>query len=352
MTRKVRVVIHGGPHKSGTTSFQTLMDASRERLLEAGVYYPDGPKGQHAAILNTKLPSWESGALRAAVEATLAAGAHTLLMSAEVVCSIGVAGFRRLAESLVDCDPCFVFVFRDWSTFLPSRWAQNCKRRDSQPLGAYIERVLSWEEHIDHRFDLVLSHCQEGAGAPIVALSFDRAVAEHGSVVPTLVEALSLPAFLKDGAAGAWANATADRDAIELVRLLNGVIADRLDLPQDDLFVGRGEHRQCGTLFNAAAALRSVPAEQRDALIEFGRGTQTELVFDAGWRPPAADLLDGFADLFVNAPDGAIFPPRPARKETYWALEWPEIADHPLFAAPLERAVSMMRRKIPETAHH
>ena len=351
MNRSLRVVIHGGPHKSGTTSFQTLMASCRDRLLEEGVFYPDSPAGHHTAILNTKSPSWENGALRAAVEAARAAGAHTLLMSAEVVCSIGVAGFRRLAECLDDCDLAFLFVFRHWSTFLPSRWAQNCKRRDSQPLGAYVDRTLAWDDHVDHRYDLVLSQCRDGADATIIAVSFDRAVDEHGSVIPAMIEALSLPPSLKDaaGALAGWANATSDRDAIELVRLLNGVIADRLDLPQDDLFVGRGEHRQCGTLFNAAAALRSVPAEQRDALIEFGRGTQTELVFDAGWRPPAADLLDGFADLFVNAHDGAIFPPRPARKETYWALEWPEIADHPLFAAPIERAVSMMRRRTPDT---
>lgn len=352
MTRKLRVVIHGGPHKSGTTSFQTLMDASRGRLLDAGVFYPDGPKGQHAVILNTKRPSWEDGGLRGAVDAARAAGAHTLLMSAEVVCSIGVAGFRRLAESLADCDLAFLFVFRHWSTFLPSRWAQNCKRRDSQPFGTYVERTLSWEEHIDHRFDLVLRHCQDGARAPIVALSFDRAVAEHGSVVPALVDALSLPGFLKEAADGAWVNATPDRDVIELVRLLNGAVADRLGLPQDELFACRGEFRQCEPVFDASVALRPLPAAQREELIDLGRRTRTELTFDADWRPPAAERLDDFADLFVNAPDGAIFPGRPARTETYWALEWPEVADHPLFAAPIERAVSTMRQRINEPAHH
>ncbi|HHZ07286.1 MAG TPA: hypothetical protein GX405_00735 [Rhizobiales bacterium] len=352
MTRRLRVVIHGGPHKSGTTSFQTLMDASRDRLLEAGVYYPEGPKGQHAAILNTKLPSWQSGALRAAVEAARAAGAHTLLMSAEGVCSIGVAGFRRLAESLVDCDPIFAFVFRHWSTFLPSRWAQNCKRRDTQPLGAYVERVLSSDDHVDHRFDLVIGHCREGADAPIIAVSFDRALDEHGSVIPVLVDSLSLPPFLKGSAAANWSNPTPDRDAIELVRLLNGVVADRLELPQDDLFVCRGEHRRCETLFDAFAALRSLSAAQRGNLIDLGRGTQAELVFDADWRPPAADRLDRYAGLFVNAPDGAIFPARPARTERYWTLEWTEIADHPLFAGPIERATSAIRQKMPRPQLH
>jgi len=354
VTRKLRVVIHGGPHKSGTTSFQTLMDASRGRLLDAGVFYPDGPKGQHAVILNTKRPSWEDGGLRGAVDAARAAGAHTLLMSAEVVCSIGVAGFRRLAESLADCDLAFLFVFRHWSTFLPSRWAQNCKRRDSQPLGTYVERTLSWDDHVDHRFDLVLGDCIAGAGASIIAVSFDRAMGEHESVVPALIEALGLPTGLIDAAQSqaGWANATSDRDGIELVRLLNGAVADRLGLPQDDLFVARGEHRQCDTMFSAADALDKLPVEDRHRLIELGRQTQAELSFDAGWRPAAADRLDDYAGLFVNAPDGAIFPAQRARKETYWALEWPEIADHPLFAAPIERAVSSMRRKMSLTSAH
>lgn len=352
MSSSLRVLIHGGPHKSGTTSFQSLMASSRERLLEAGVFYPDCPNGQHAPILNTKSPSWENGALRAAVEAARAAGARTLLMSAEVVCSIGVNGFRRLANSLDDCDLAFVFVFRHWSTFLPSRWAQNSKRRDSQPLGTYVDRALAWDAHVDHRYDLVLRDCLEGASASVIALSFDWAVEEHGSVIPALVEALSLPAFLTNTAEGSRANATSDRDVIELVRLLNGAVADRLDLPQDDLFVCRGEHRQCATLFDAAAALGPMPAEHRGTLIELGRKTRMELTFDAGWRPTAADRLDGFADLFVNTKGGAIFPARPARKENYWALEWPEIADHPLLADPIERAVSSIKRKMPATALH
>lgn len=353
MTRNLRVVIHGGPHKTGTTSFQALMASWRVRLLEAGVFYPDSPKGHHSAILNTKSPAWESSGLREAVEAARAAGAHTLLMSAEVVCSVGVSGFRRLAESLDDCDLAFLFVFRHWSTFLPSRWAQNCKRRDSQPLGTYVERTLSWDDHVDHRFDLVLSQCREGAGASIIAVSFDRAVGEHESVVPALIEALSLPRALMEAAeARVRTNATSDRDGIELVRLLNGAVAERLGLPQDDLFVARGEHRQCDTMFNAADALDSLSAGDRHRLIELGRETRAEFSFDAAWRPAAADRLDGYADLFVNAPDGAIFPARPARKETYWALEWPEIADHPLFAAPIERAVSSMRRKMSLTVPH
>lgn len=350
MTRKLRVVIHGGPHKSGTTSFQTLMDASRERLRETGVFYPAGPKGQHGAILNAMRSSWEDGALRAAVEAARAAGAHTLLMSAEVVASIGVAGFRRLAESLTDCDLSFLFVFRHWSSFLPSRWAQNCKRRDSQPLAAYVDSALAWEDHVDHRYDLVLSDCLDGAGASVIALSYDRAVEEYGSVVPALVATLCLPAALADAGEAGRANVTSDREGIELVRLLNGALADRLDLPQDDLFVSRGEHRPCDTFFDSAGAFRSMPGQDRRKLTELGRATRAELSFDADWRPSAADRLDRFAGLFVNAQDGAIFPARAARKETYWALEWPEIADHPLFAAPLEHAVSTMRRKMPATA--
>ncbi len=56
--RRLEVFIHGGMHKTGTTSFQTFMDARRDELLAAGVFYPPGANAQHGLLLYSPRPDW------------------------------------------------------------------------------------------------------------------------------------------------------------------------------------------------------------------------------------------------------------------------------------------------------
>lgn len=49
------VLLHIGPHKTGTTAIQGLLASAREDLLAHGVAYPDGPEGAHHAAARAVL---------------------------------------------------------------------------------------------------------------------------------------------------------------------------------------------------------------------------------------------------------------------------------------------------------
>lgn len=319
--RRLEVFIHGGMHKTGTTSFQTFMDARRDELLAAGVFYPPGANAQHGLLLYSPRPDWNPAGVRQVVESAIAKGAGKLVLSAEALTIFPAEALRKVADCFRDCDLTFVFAFRHWAGYLPSRWAQYSRRRDAQSFPAFLDKVLAGQ-HVDHRFDLVLDRATEVAGGKVKAISFDWAVARHGSVVPALLAETGIddPAMLTAGADHQWAHRNADPELAEITRLVNGALSACFGVAPDELFDNAGAGRSTETIYLAHYAVREMPPELREAVTALGRGSAVERSFAADWDPPAARELARHRALFVNLPDERLFPPRKPSAARYWTI--------------------------------
>lgn len=318
---RLKVFIHGGMHKTGTTSFQTFMDARREEFLAAGVFYPPGANAQHGLLLYAPRLGWNPEGVREVVEGAIARGVDKLVLSAEALTTFQPEALRKVADCFRDCDLTFVFAFRHWAGYLPSRWAQYCRRRDAQSFPVYLDKVVA-SQHVDHRFDLVLDRATEVAGGKVKAISFDWAVARHGSVVPALLAEMGIddPAMLTAGAEQQWVHRNGDPELAEITRLVNGALSARFGVAPDELFDNAGAGRSTETIYLAHYAVREMPRELREAVTELGRGSAVERSFAADWDPPAAGELDRYRGLFVNLPDEQIFPPRKPSAVRYWTI--------------------------------
>lgn len=262
----MRVLIHIGTHKTGTTSLQELLYANRAALLEHGILYPDAGAAHHGSLLNVRQPHWTADIFRPAFALAKARSARLLLLSCEVVSTFSAAQYAQLLSAFEGHEVGLVACLRHWSEFWPSRWAQYCRRRDSQSLAGYLEAIGPSSTHIDRRYDLVLDRAA-ATGAELRIVSYDNAVAEAGSVLPAMLSAFGLDGLFEDKTIAApRSNARLDWQEVEMLRLLNGLRADARGLPQDELFLATRDFGQCRTFFGMPSRLAKVPLDLREEL--------------------------------------------------------------------------------------
>ena len=297
-------------HKTGTTAIQAALAASRDLLASRGFALPDTADAHHHSLLLLRHPGRSADALRAQVERARAADAHTLLLSAEGVSHQSPATLAALAEALEDVDLVYVVSVRHWSTFLPSRWAQDCRRRDSHSFRDYLREVTDPRAcHVDVRHDLVLSRLAEH-GAHVIALSYDNAMRTEGSILPVFLRAVGMPAetVAAVDARVTRENPSATWEQTELTRLVNGLVASRRGLPQDALVEARASGGQVGVFFDLqggiAAGGRRVASLQGQV-----RGARKSLHVDVpNEEELTVRLLEEHGHRFVNLVDGRITP--------------------------------------------
>ena len=58
MTDVLRLILHVGPPKTGTTSLQAGLNAMRRLLRENGVYYPRTPEGEKSGASSIDGSFW------------------------------------------------------------------------------------------------------------------------------------------------------------------------------------------------------------------------------------------------------------------------------------------------------
>jgi hypothetical protein len=97
----MKLILHIGTHKTGTTALQRFLYANRERLAAHGFHYATPPHGlQHSNLAANALNGGENRSVRAFLtkhtEMARRYGAHTLLASAENFYAMSVlVGIRR-----------------------------------------------------------------------------------------------------------------------------------------------------------------------------------------------------------------------------------------------------------------
>lgn len=150
----LKVILHCGAPKTGSTSFQHLLYAHRPALLKAGLYVPDVSRKRRQAddirlVLAGLADSGRKPAPKALKRArellrTIAAehGCHTILVSHETILGkpIGEGGksgraayphatarIEAIRQALDGVDVEVRMVLRDYATFIPSWYVQQVR---------------------------------------------------------------------------------------------------------------------------------------------------------------------------------------------------------------------------------
>jgi hypothetical protein len=240
----MKIILHAGTHKTGTTGFQTALRRHAVRLQASGTSILVTPRQAHAGAPAKFEPQW----LRARANAARADGMARLVLSHEVISVLSTDELEVLMSALDGTDFRYVVAFRHWTSFLPSRWRQNCRRRDAQSFRRFMSwfdachpdknpfdfasipmraraagitdlRLLSWDD--DGEGALGLLHplwraCDlEEAGLPATPNGLSRLLAGRGganrSGAPEIEDRVRLFNFLRARDAGLAENALFDR---------------------------------------------------------------------------------------------------------------------------------------------
>lgn len=324
----MKIVIHGGMHKTGTTSFQQLMFSNRDELIDAGVFYPEVGMGQHGSMLNVRGHTWSADACQREVESALAAGSDILLLSAELVSVLSLDQITRIVECFEGHEVTYLLCFRHWSEYLPSRWSQYCRRRDSQTFESYLCGIET-SAHIDLRYDRVLDIAAASGCVEIVAVSYDNAVDTEGDVLPILMRAAGIDETLAATflAKATHLNERSPWQQTEIMRCFNGIIADKNGLAQDELFRSIGNSRQCDRFFDTISHFENINSSDASdlfALVEIASESRPFRGTDAS-QFVMRRLESDYGHLFINRIDGRIFSPAKESLITACNLHWREI---------------------------
>jgi hypothetical protein len=200
------------------------------------------------------------------------------------------------------------------------------RRRDTQSLADYLAMIAEPDPpHTDFRFDLVIERAL-AAGADVAAVSFDLAVHSQEGLLATLLSAGGLEgraigvATLNEKRA----NESLDWRVREAVRMLNGVLADKSGLPQDDLCRAVPLRRPVARFFDLAARWQNLDpglAAELYAIVD-AHGRETDV---AALAPDLAEVtlaLERYASRFRNLPDAEIFGDVRVRPVVTTDLDW------------------------------
>lgn len=244
MSEKMKIFLHGGMHKTGTTALQYLLASEREELLKHGLFYPDAGCQHHNFILHLTSRDWSPEPLLHQIQLARQSKTSTVIFSAEVLSILSNDQIKKLCNCLSGHEVIFLFAFRHWCNFLPSRWAQNCQVRDSQTFNEYINNLCNFPNgHLDARYDLIINRFQKNSNAKIQAVSYSNSRKLNRSVLsdillsmefsPDLIEKL----LIKEREV----NVRPTWVEIEQHRLLNEALSEYLSLNKNELFQSIGE---------------------------------------------------------------------------------------------------------------
>jgi hypothetical protein len=243
-----RVILHIGPHKTGTTSLQEDLHAMRDSLAQAGIVYPDRWRQRSAAhhalfyrvkaIGGTSTPEAEA-ALRADIE-EVRGDAACLVVSSESFSTLGpdaIAALRRVLEGhRVEV----VYFVRRWSGLLPSFWQQEVKFGRGPILPSFCRKHLA-DPSRSHVLNAKasLNRFATAFGDDAIRIgAYDAVVDAKQSLVSVFLRrAAGVP--LEPPPKPSWTNASLTPELTEALRALNVMAAREAGHPVLDHEVWR-----------------------------------------------------------------------------------------------------------------
>ncbi|MCA1749750.1 MAG: hypothetical protein LC634_09585 [Sphingomonadales bacterium] len=229
----MRLIIHGGYYKTGTTAFQRWLHASRDRLSGMGIFVPDpGPNNNHGFALNASIRAGrEELALWPELEAAARRGHGFAIVSAETIASYFARDFEVFHDRVRDYDPVLFMVLRHWREYLPSKHAQDIRRGDWLTLPGFLSRLeRDHDRHPDANFGLPFRRAHEAGFGSLLAVGYGGDVA-----LDIVAELTGIAVSELDG--GQWperrVNRRLDPLLTERIRMLNAIAG-----PHGELFAG------------------------------------------------------------------------------------------------------------------
>ena len=342
----MQIDIHGGMFKTATTAAQRVMTRQRDTMIAAGIFYPaKNAPANH--ILNVRRPDWSPDPVLDQIKAAQALGCDRIIFSGEAVSILNADEIATLRACMTGHRVRFVFSFRHWAEYLPSRWSTYSLRRDSQPLSAYINRLRTeFPMHIDLHFHQ-LAERFNAAGDEFRAVSYSNEKSQGQSAISALFQALELPTelakFLLDHCR--FENTRRAWDQVEMIRLLNGVVAQHLALNQDDLCHSIGTFGVGNIPFVLERHLDEIPSEISEPLLDRIHKARTVLRIDPNevWLEQILEKSQArCARHFTNLVDDRVFADPKATETECTELVWSR--DVPGGIAPHLMAQPFMNR--------
>lgn len=305
----MKVVIHGGMFKTGTTSLQSSLAQSSDLLETEGIIYPLTSINQHSVLLNARNPKWNTDILNELAVSANKKGFHTLLLSGESVCALSKPQLTQLIACFKPYPVELVFTFRHWAGYLPSRWKQSCLRRDSQPFDNYLHNVLTPSlNHFDIHFDKILTNAKESGVSKLKSISWENALMASQDVGMTVLDSIGLSKNLIEKVLSPkWENKSKPLLFVETCRILNGLMDIKYSLKQNELFWSYANHTECTQFHDIVHIMPAINLELKSKLearlMEIGM-KKTKFP-DFGQFEHKLSYLH--ADTFVNLMNGKIF---------------------------------------------
>lgn len=259
----MRVVnVHVGHFKTGTSSFQHRLSELREELTRYGVLYPLGNEA-HPTQQGAALGSFTKFGKREAIDNILqefrASEADTLVLSGEVLSNSSASSVAELVARLKsDGFVRLVYAIRDWSSYLPSRYAQNSRRADGWTWWEYLEAtVRTFDHNVDVNFALNINAFAL-AGADDFQLLYHR----DGRAIKDLLGAMELTSrvgsVVLQGSDEPTRNRAGDPDLLEATRLVNALHAELTGESANRLFDARLKQDTLSATYGLSAVAKAV----------------------------------------------------------------------------------------------
>jgi hypothetical protein len=241
------IVLHIGPHKTGSTSIQGFMGQHARTLAQHGVIYPEigraragGHYGLKAEVRdrNSDLPGWQA----------LAALARQcpndrIVVSCEGFENLNDHQIGAIAHSLQGQEVLVIGYFRDYGGLIQSQYLQLSRIcRNVRDFDGFFDAYLADHERVFSRFE---RWAQAFGWGQMRMRLFDRSLLVGGDVVEDFLRALGTSRTALKIEAGGQRNLAPPWEAVEMMRTVFQEFGRLEELENPDLLqVMRRQVRQ------------------------------------------------------------------------------------------------------------
>lgn len=251
------ILLHVGPHKTGTTAIQGALAAARPLLTDAGILYP-GSRLEHnkqaAAAIQRSL-GWEHQKVDRArwLALTEQVAEHTgrAIVSSEVFCEAEVEAARQIVDELGRERVHIVVTLRPLEKLLPSNWQQYIKSGYRVSYPDWLENVLESRDKrpitpsfwIRNNHPEVIRRWIDAVGDPARVTVVIVDAANPRGLFDSFEDILQLPRNTLNADESGPSNRSLSAPEVELLRELNGLARDEVSYPDYYRLVKRGAVR-------------------------------------------------------------------------------------------------------------